>query len=33
MGEHLSIITLESWHSDWPLQEENAQFLGIETLS
>ena len=33
MGEDISIITPESWHPNWPLQEADVQFLGIGTLS
>ena len=29
----VSIITPESWHLHWPLQEVDIQFLGIGTLS
>ena len=28
----MSIITPESWHPYWPLQETDIQFLGFETL-
>ena len=28
-GADVSIITLESWHLNWPLQEADIQFLGI----
>ena len=33
MGTNVSITTPESWYPDWPLQEADAQFLGIGTLS
>ena len=33
MGSDVSIITPESWHLHWPLQEVDIQFLGIGTLS
>ena len=33
MGADVTIITLESWHLNWPLQEAAVQFLGIGTLS
>ena len=29
----MSIITPESWHLNWPLQEVDVQFLGTGTLS
>ena len=29
----VTIITPESWHPNWPLQEADVQFLGIGTLS
>ena len=29
----MSIITPDSWHANWPLQEADAQFLGTGTLS
>ena len=29
----MSVITPESWHPDWPLQEAHIQFQGIENLS
>ena len=32
-GADVSIITPESWHPHWPLQEVDIQFLGIGTLS
>ena len=32
-GVDVSIITSESWHLHWPLQEVDIQFLGIGTLS
>ena len=32
-GVAVAIITPESWHPDWPLQEVDIQFLGIGTLS
>ena len=32
-GVNMTIITPESWHPDWPLQEADIQFLGIGTLS
>ena len=32
-GVDVSIITPESWHPHWPLQEVDIQFLGIGTLS
>ena len=31
-GTNVSIITLESWHMNWPLQEIDVQFPGIGTL-
>ena len=33
IGVDVTIITSESWHLDWPLQETDIQFLGIGTLS
>ena len=33
MDASVSIITPESWHWNWPLQEAGIQFLGIGTLS
>ena len=33
MGVDLSIITPESWHPNWPLQEADVHLLGIGTLS
>ena len=33
MGANVTIITPESWHLNWPLQEADVQFLGIGTLS
>ncbi len=30
-GADVSIITPESWHPYWPLQNVNVQFLGIGT--
>ena len=32
-GADVSIITPESWHLHWSLQEVDIQFLGIGTLS
>ena len=32
-GADVSIITPESWHPHWPLQEVDIHFLGIGTLS
>ena len=32
-GADVSIITPESWHPNWPLEEVDVQFLGIGTLS
>ena len=32
-GVDVTIIAPKSWHPNWPLQEVNFQFLGIETLS
>ena len=32
-GVDVTIITPESWHPEWPLQETDIQFLGIGTLS
>ena len=32
-GVDVSIITPESWHPNWPLQETDAQLLGIGTIS
>ena len=32
-GVDVTIITPESWHPDWPLQEADIQLLGIGTLS
>ena len=29
----MSIITPESWHPNWPLQEADVQLLGIGTIS
>ena len=31
-GVDVTIITPESWHADWPLQEADIKFLGIGTL-
>ena len=31
-GVDVTIITPESWHPNWPLQEADVQFLGIGTL-
>ena len=31
-GANVNIIIPESWHSNWPLQEADAQLLGIGTL-
>ena len=28
----MTIVTTESWHPNWPLQETDVQFLGIGTL-
>ena len=33
MGVDMSIITSESWHPNWPLQEADVQFLKIGNLS
>lgn len=33
MGADVTIITPESWHPSWPLQEVNAQVLRIGTVS
>ena len=33
IGADVSIITPESWHPNWPLQEADVQFLGIGTIS
>ena len=33
MDANMTIITPESWHTDWPLQEADIQFLGVGTLS
>ena len=33
MGLNVTIFTSESWHSNWPLQDADVQFLGIRTLS
>ena len=30
-GVDVNIITPESWHPNWPLQEADAQLLGIGT--
>ena len=32
-GADVTIITLESWHLNWSLQEVDVQFLGKGTLS
>ena len=32
-GAEVSIITPESWHLNWPLQEADVQLLGIGTIS
>ena len=32
MEADVSIITPQSWHARWPLQEVDIQFLGIGTL-
>ena len=32
-GADVSIITPESWHPNWPLQEADVQLLGIGTIS
>ena len=32
-GADVTIITPESWHLNWPLQEADVQFLGIGTIS
>ena len=32
-GVDVTIITLESWNPDWPLQEADIQFLVTKTLS
>lgn len=32
-GVDKTIITPESYHPNWPIQESNAQYLGIEILS
>ena len=32
-GADMSIITPESWHPDWSLQEAEIQLLGTATLS
>ena len=32
-GVDVSIITPESWHPNWPLQEADVQLLGIGTIS
>ena len=32
-GVNVSIITPESWHPNWPLQEADVQLLGIRTIS
>ena len=31
-GADVSIITPESWHQNWPLQEADVQLLGIGTI-
>lgn len=31
-GVYVTIITLESWHPNWSLQEADVQFLGIGAL-
>ena len=33
MGADVTIITPESWHMNWHLQEADIQFLGTRTLS
>ena len=32
-SEDVSVISPESWHPNWPLQEVNVQFLGIGSIS
>ena len=32
-GVDVTIISSESWHLNWPLQDVNVQLLGIRTLS
>ena len=33
MGVDVNIITPQSWHPAWPLQEADILFLGVGTLS